>query len=145
MISRRPAHMSEIDMRRVLRAAKREGAAGVDILRDGSVRILPHVAKNEMHYEFAKTIEECEAAEAGYVYFAAQGRWVKIGFATNLERRIKALQSGNPERIEIIHSEAGTLRDEHAYHLRFATYRKSGEWFEIKGDLAIWLARRSGK
>jgi len=39
-VSRRPARITEADMRRALRAAKREGAAGIDVLPDGTIRVL---------------------------------------------------------------------------------------------------------
>lgn len=39
-MSRRPARMTEADMRRALRAAKHEGAAGIEVLPNGTIRVL---------------------------------------------------------------------------------------------------------
>ena len=40
VMSRRPARATEADVRRAIRAAKHEGAAGVDVLPDGTIRVL---------------------------------------------------------------------------------------------------------
>jgi hypothetical protein len=47
-VSRRPAKFSQADVARVLRAAKQEGAAGIDVLPDGTIRV---VLRND--YELA--------------------------------------------------------------------------------------------
>ena len=39
-MSRRPAKITQADLARALRAAKQEGAAGVDVLPDGTIRLL---------------------------------------------------------------------------------------------------------
>jgi len=39
-VSRRPARVTQADVARALRAAKQEGAAGVDVLPDGTIRVL---------------------------------------------------------------------------------------------------------
>lgn len=39
-MSRRPARITQADINRALRAAKQAGAAGVEVLPDGSIRVL---------------------------------------------------------------------------------------------------------
>jgi hypothetical protein len=49
-VSRRPARVTQADVARALRAAKQEGAAGVDVLPDGTIRVLlvaPETATRE--------------------------------------------------------------------------------------------------
>jgi len=49
-VSRRPARVTQADVARALRAAKQEGAAGVDVLPDGTIRVLlvaPETATHE--------------------------------------------------------------------------------------------------
>ncbi|MGA9006744.1 MAG: hypothetical protein WB495_07585 [Xanthobacteraceae bacterium] len=49
-MSRRPARVTQADVARALRAAKQEGAAGVDVLPDGTIRVLlvsPETASRE--------------------------------------------------------------------------------------------------
>lgn len=45
-MSRRPAKVTQADVARTIRAAKQAGAAGVDVLPDGTIRVtlLPSVA-----------------------------------------------------------------------------------------------------
>jgi hypothetical protein len=39
-MSRRPARVTQAEINRALRAARQAGAAGVDVQRDGTIRIL---------------------------------------------------------------------------------------------------------
>ena len=39
-MSRRPARVTQTDVTRVIRAAKQEGVAGIDVLPDGTIRLL---------------------------------------------------------------------------------------------------------
>lgn len=70
------------------------------------------------------------------IYFIRDGMGnIKIGIARNVQKRKKALQTANPNKLEIFciwH----VKKIEHAYeiesylHKRFANSRKCGEWFE---------------
>lgn len=57
----------------------------------------------------------------------------KIGKSTNCERRLKQLQTGNPNELYIariiLHSKPFEL--ESSLHKYFATRRRRGEWFYI--------------
>jgi predicted GIY-YIG superfamily endonuclease len=57
---------------------------------------------------------------------------VKIGVTSNIERRIKALQTGNPNKIELLFVEYRTnpTKAERYLHKCFAKKRQEGEWFE---------------
>lgn len=66
------------------------------------------------------------------VYFALAERSnrVKIGYAKNVFKRIRVLQTGCPERIKLILIFVGYGRGmEKLLHERFSRYRVSGEWF----------------
>lgn len=71
----------------------------------------------------------------GNIYFAKAGTRLKIGFAKNVDTRIKALQTGCPDRIEVLGTMPGDRREEQAYHRQFAHLREVGEWFRLEGDL----------
>lgn len=77
--------------------------------------------------------------ERGTIYFVGCGQWVKIGFATKLDMRLKALQAANPEPLTVLHSVDGTMQTEREFHKRFSALRGTGEWFKNEGDLAAWL------
>lgn len=81
--------------------------------------------------------------EDGFVYFleARESSRIKIGFATNLERRISALQTGSPERLIVLGTIPGTRADERNLHKRFSKYRLSGEWFRNAQPLLRYILK----
>jgi hypothetical protein len=82
---------------------------------------------------------EKPAPDIGHVYFFRAGERVKIGFSSNLPSRVKALQTGSPERGFVCRLVAGGRKVERRFHARFAAYRLQGEWFEVRGRLAKFL------
>jgi hypothetical protein len=73
--------------------------------------------------------------EQGLVYFVRLGSLVKIGFTTDLDRRMKAV----PHE-EILATTPGTMQDERGYHAAFAHLRVVGEWFTPGPDLMDHIA-----
>lgn len=65
------------------------------------------------------------------VYYMRIGNRVKIGFTTDLDARLAAI---NPE--ELMVTEPGTRMTERRRHDQFAELRTHGEWFRLEGDLA---------
>lgn len=55
---------------------------------------------------------------------------VKIGWARNVQRRCKQLQTGNPSALRVSEVIAGTRSAEGALHSLFKERRISGEWFD---------------
>lgn len=70
-------------------------------------------------------------SNAGYVYFvqAETGGPIKIGSANNVKRRLKQLQTGNPELLVLLHSTTGGKRLERSLQESFKKYNKRDEWF----------------
>lgn len=69
-----------------------------------------------------------------YVYFVkSTNNLIKIGSTTNVERRLKQLQTGSPGELELL----GYIETEDSYalesklHEEYKTLRVSGEWFNI--------------
>jgi hypothetical protein len=64
-------------------------------------------------------------------YFArARGtNLVKIGRSTDVQQRIKSLQTGCPQEIDVIGIADGDC--ESNWHRRFSGHRRTGEWFEL--------------
>lgn len=54
---------------------------------------------------------------------------VKIGFSADLHRRMKSLQTGSAEILELIAVMPGSPCDEKSLHSRFAKLRRHHEWF----------------
>lgn len=71
------------------------------------------------------------------VYFAQAGENgpIKIGFATNVVRRMWELQVNSPDRIQALGTIEGDQTAERALHRRFSEDRISGEWFRPSSAL----------
>jgi hypothetical protein len=81
----------------------------------------------------------------GDVYFIACGAWIKIGFATKLAERLKALQMANPERLTVLHTVRGTLQSEYELHRKFSALRGLGEWFRAEPELLAYIEEIKAK
>lgn len=68
---------------------------------------------------------------SGFIYFiqGISGGPIKIGYTTDLENRLKTLQTGYPDRLEYLLAFPGSPEHEKALHKQFAQYRLNGEWF----------------
>jgi hypothetical protein len=75
----------------------------------------------------------------------AQGP-VKIGTSNNVARRLRELRAGDPmmtcpetldlESLEVLYAVQGNRHLERALHLRFASLRVCGEWFNLDSAVA---------
>lgn len=67
----------------------------------------------------------------GRIYFigADDGETIKIGYSIKPSSRIRQIQSGNPERLEVLHVFTGGKSVEGHLHARFGPSRRHGEWF----------------
>ena len=76
--------------------------------------------------DFSPPKRALDAAVAG-VYYIKQGDFVKIGRTNRLQRRMSALQIGNPEPLRLLAWLPGHNEKEH--HQRWRNERVRGEWF----------------
>lgn len=60
---------------------------------------------------------------------------VKIGFATNVSRRLYDLQMATFMDLDVFDSFPGALGDEKHLHRKFATHRIRGEWFKFADEI----------
>lgn len=71
----------------------------------------------------------------------------KIGFGKSTQTRLKQLQTGNPERLEVLHKvevpDGDARRIEKTAHLHLAEWRLTGEWFDVDLDTAIQAVDRA--
>lgn len=91
-----------------------------------------------------------EIATDERVYVIRCGRFVKIGTSRNVAERLRALQTGNAERVELVGVLYGGNHLEGTLHRRFARHHVRGEWFTlrvlpdlldmIRGDEAFYRA-----
>jgi hypothetical protein len=68
--------------------------------------------------------------EPGFVYFlrASTGD-IKIGYTTDVPRRVSELQRASPLSLTLLNYRPGTRADEAHFHSVFSRQRLHGEWF----------------
>lgn len=81
------------------------------------------------------------------VYFIGDGEFVKIGFTSNLERRLKQLQTGHKTLLRVVAiAEGATRATEKVLHRALWEHRAVGEWFRCEGAvLRVLVAVQAGK
>lgn len=69
---------------------------------------------------------------SGHVYFiqGESGGPVKIGYTTDIKRRLKELQSGSIDILQILLVVPGNKVYEQYLHSKFENYRLKGEWYK---------------
>lgn len=123
------------------------GAVTAEEARD-SLSGLATTINEEQDREYERMLESMERArvaaprivqptrdDSRWVYVVsseAEPKIVKIGVASNVERRIKSLQTGAATRIVLRWSVRGGLPLESHLHEKFRRLRLNGEWFDFR-------------
>ncbi len=80
----------------------------------------------------------------GVVYFAGCKDMVKIGYTTDIKKRLSSLQTGAPFAITLLATvPAASPQDEKELHRKFKKYRIAGggaEWFRLTQEIADYIA-----
>ena len=103
--------------------------------QNGTVRQKPRRAKVEGKFG--------PPGKPGFVYFLRDATTVKIGFTTSIRQRIKAIQTGCAEPVELLMVMPGTDETEKFFHALFRDFRIGGEWFSLTGLLAEFVGYRA--
>lgn len=76
------------------------------------------------------------------IYFIQEDKQngrIKIGYTSrNPEKRLSALQTGNPDKLVLLGTMKGDQRTERVLHKQLAQYNTSGEWFSPSREV-LWL------
>ncbi len=78
--------------------------------------------------------------EKGFVYFILVDDRIKIGYSTDVEKRVATLQTASGSRFETVTYRKGGRAMEARYHRRWADQRLSGEWFTATPELLAEMA-----
>ena len=121
--------MTEAEARRITERILTSRAGLVSRIAADPTRVFPGIRRREPRLL------------TGWVYFiqAERSAAIKIGFATDVSKRIAQLQTGTHEALVLIGLLPGTVRDEKALHRRFCHYRIRSEWFEPSGELLDFI------
>jgi hypothetical protein len=79
-----------------------------------------------------QTIIDAGAIKGGCVYFiqGESGGAIKVGFSTELAKRLSQLQTGFPDTLRLLLAIPGTQDREKAIHKRLSKYWLRGEWYK---------------
>ena len=71
------------------------------------------------------------------IYFVRSGDFVKIGYTGSMDpkERVNDMQTGNPQKLELLFCVSGGYKREAFLHNYFFDYKSRGEWFRIDGKL----------
>lgn len=71
-------------------------------------------------------------SKSTHLYILQCNNRFKIGVTNDIQRRLLSLQTGNPDKIEVVHLEErlNPTKAERYLHRCFQKNRLTGEWFE---------------
>ena len=105
-----------------------------DVLFDGEI--------NKMRYYDCFELEDLynnieTFPKQGYVYLIGNTEYgfVKIGYSTNPQLRLRSIQTGCPFKVKVLSFFNGTMETESRLQEKYKQYQSYGEWFFIKGEL----------
>ena len=88
--------------------------------------------------------DNCLNLPALYFIADAAGQYAKIGYSTNLPKRMAQLQVASPVRLEVIGVMPGAGKEmEKHLHMRFTSAPAGNEWFCIDDQLGQYLAENT--
>lgn len=79
------------------------------------------------------------------IYFIQSGDSgpIKIGYTNgDAESRLRGLQTGNPEKLNLIMTMPGSINMEKKLHADFEKDRLNGEWFQASGKLIEFITKQ---
>lgn len=93
-----------------------------------------------------KRIASEEASRGGWIYFVQTHHRspIKVGWARNLDQRLRTLQIANWQKIKLVGAVPGTRGDEARVHRELAGAHRRGEWFDREPTLALLAELESG-
>lgn len=75
------------------------------------------------------------------IYFLKCNSYVKIGFTTNIKKRVSALDTAIPYNIQLLFWVDGNIEFEKTVHDIFSEWNHKKEWFKISEDRIIEILK----
>lgn len=104
------------------------------------VRVLRNTAKRLERTQAAVryVVKHIQTEHQPYVYLVRVGDDFKIGYSTNVDKRIRQLETASPATVQLIAVAPGDRQLEQKLHQEFTDERIRHEWFSPRGrDLYI--------
>jgi hypothetical protein len=98
--------------------------------------------RRELKQQESKRIKELDEqrrrASVVYVMWRMSDGLVKIGYSTDVGKRLQALRTQHGS-LDVLFTFPGGREVERQHHERFAVHRVKGEWFRPEGELQKWI------
>lgn len=103
----------------------------------------PHPPWHEFRMTPRKAKEVWDASHDGpdLYFIVSAGGPIKIGVSSDVEGRLRTLQTAHPYKLEVACVIEGGWELEPHYHARFAEHRLHGEWFSPHQDITDEIER----
>jgi hypothetical protein len=96
--------------------------------------------ERKRHKDIEKmTIHKNDKESKDRVYFVQAGEYIKIGYTSNIQKRLDSLQTGQPLEIKCLCLIKGDRRVESSLHKKFGEYRVRREWFSMSDELMQYI------
>jgi len=77
------------------------------------------------------------------IYFVKHTDYVKIGYTTDIFRRLNELQISCPVKLKVLALIEGSLNDESIHHQKFKHISSNGEWFFHNSEIDEYISTLS--
>lgn len=107
----------------------------------GGKENLMKAAIGSMNVKAAAEMQAKNRVDKKYIYFAIDTikNTCKIGISADPKKRVQMLNVGNSNNIILAHTFEGKESDEKALHQKYNAWHIRGEWFEIQGNLRVFI------
>ena len=100
------------------------------LLNKKRIREMIKKAVNKFPSQVTDSAQKIKKRCHKYVYFIKCNNAIKVGISESPKKRIKNLQTANPNKLEMIGYVYGDILKEQEIHMDLQKYRLNGEWFK---------------
>lgn len=97
-------------------------------------RCLPKAYVSQLQQTIRQLIQSIQSKGESYVYLICVGDHLKIGYSTDIFKRICQISTSTPFMVELVAAVPGDRRLERALHRYFVDFHLRGEWFYYKSE-----------
>ena len=112
---------------------------GGHLFHSGGTNVSASPTKPEERDEPEIVVPNYEGVSCVYFVQAKKMGLIKIGYSTNVQKRLGALSTGCPDALELLCVVKGDQKLESKVHQKFAEDRVKGEWFNPSPGLLAFI------
>jgi hypothetical protein len=105
------------------------------MINDATTERLYHACRIHQAWATNASSKDTNSIPEVYLVGNRKNKTLKIGFSTQVKKRIEGLQVSSPYQLELISKVQGTMALEKKLHKEFSHLRISGEWFKWSDEI----------